>query len=76
MNNHRLANVEPEREQTLAEPAEQPSKPPWEDSLKEELEDLAGEWENIADKEPMDTDHDRALRYCAQELREVIEQYE
>ena len=38
MTEHRLANVEPEREQTRAEPAEQPNDPPWEDSMDEESE--------------------------------------
>ena len=39
----------------------------------DELRGLVEVWRDIADERPMDTDHDRALRYAADELEAVID---
>lgn len=42
----------------------------------EELKELVEEWREMANELPMDTDHDRALRYSIDELQEVVDRYE
>jgi len=42
----------------------------------DELKELVEEWQEIVNEHPMDTDHDRALRYSTDELQEVIDRYE